>query len=163
MVFVVVGAFVGVNKNYKDTVSNLAVAFPGTEWLNRIASADTAFTWKGVKYTSAYDAMLEGDASASPCRNLNAFINSVVLPTGVAERKLLVTGEQLITCSATFIISSVLCWLYYGTAGGTHYCYVHPVSQDAAEECRHSSRGRKQSNTAAAPCKDRIGIYDEVI
>jgi lathosterol oxidase len=119
----------------------LAVAFPGTQWLNRIASAETAFTWKGVTYTSAYDAMLEGDASSSPCRNLNAFINSILFPPSTAERVIELTGSveiaHYLLCYLRNFLGALL--VYYGTAGIFHYfCYVHPNSMDTFENAKRT-------------------------
>jgi lathosterol oxidase len=82
---------------------------------------------------------LEGDASTSPTRNLNAFINSFFLPPSAAEKVIeftsnIETAHYLLCYIRNFIAAMII---YYGTAGIFHYfCYVHPISTDTFENSK---------------------------
>jgi lathosterol oxidase len=108
------------------------VAFPGVEWINRIASKETAFTIDGTTYSSAYDAILYGEPIANPCRNFNAWINSWLFGSAFAGKILekvgIEWGHYLLCYLRNFLGAMVV---YYGTAGIFHYfCYIHPQSKE---------------------------------
>jgi Delta7-sterol 5-desaturase len=122
------GTYIGLSMDCVEssgTHAVVVVAFPGAAWLNRIESTD--FKWLDVKYTSVYDALLQGNPLAVPCRNFNAYLNHWVLPPSVASKlvrgvaKVLGEGPMALTTS-----HYLLCYLrnllaamvvYYGTAG----------------------------------------------
>jgi lathosterol oxidase len=120
----------------QNSFTSSLVPFPGIEWLQRIATNESAYTWNGKTFTSAYDAIMEGDATAKPCRNLNAYFNSFFLSSLVAERAIELTGSvhiahYLLCYLRNFVAAFVI---YYGTAGIFHYfCYVHPMSKKTFE------------------------------
>jgi Delta7-sterol 5-desaturase len=134
----------------------LPVPFPGTKWLDRFpayssasataaSSATTAiptdqeevaaqwrtrppFVFRGQSYSSVYAAMLNNDPSRHPARNLNCYINSIFIPTAIAEYMVAMTqslswAHYMISYLRNFLAGMVV---YYGTAGIFHYfCYVH--------------------------------------
>ncbi|KAL7581551.1 hypothetical protein ACA910_022114 [Epithemia clementina (nom. ined.)] len=116
------------------------VPFPGGGWLNRIATPETEYmTPDGKSFSSVYAALLDNQPLSNPSRNLNAYINSIIIPNR--------WGSQLSDMFGLVWAHYVLCYIrnlifgmivYYGVAGIFHYfCYVHPSAQDTFE-----NRGR---------------------
>lgn len=112
------------------------MAFPGAGWLQRIASEKTAFAWQGETFSSVYAAILENDPLAFPCRNFNAWVNSIFIPATFASPIVQTLGLELghyVLCYLRNFIGAMI--VYYGTAGAFHYfCYVHPLSIQIFEE-----------------------------
>lgn len=114
------------------TESVPAVPFPGTAWLDRMATPSTAFTSKdGTTYSSAYDATLYGAPLEHPCRNFNAYLNSMIIPPSLASWVLAKTGGlewgHYVICYLRNFLGAII--VYYGSALVFHYhCYVHPRS-----------------------------------
>lgn len=81
--------------------------------------------------------MMEGDASAKPCRNLNAYLNSFFLSTDTAATLINWTNSPI---AAHYILCYIRNFMaafaiYYGVAGLFHYfCYVHPQSVGIFED-----------------------------
>eukprot|EP00522_Entomoneis_paludosa_P011438 CAMPEP_0172452248 /NCGR_PEP_ID=MMETSP1065-20121228/9972_1 /TAXON_ID=265537 /ORGANISM="Amphiprora paludosa, Strain CCMP125" /LENGTH=349 /DNA_ID=CAMNT_0013204285 /DNA_START=91 /DNA_END=1140 /DNA_ORIENTATION=- len=121
------------------------VAFPGSDWLNRIASDETAYVASnGQAYTSTYAAMLENEPLKYPCRNFNAYINSIFIPSSFAGKVADNFGLELahyILCYLRNFVGAIV--VYYGVAAIFHYfCYIHPVSHETFEK-----RGRPRPST----------------
>jgi Delta7-sterol 5-desaturase len=106
--------------------------FPGRLWLENMAQESTnSFVYNGHKYSSAYDAILEGNPTANPVKNFNAFVNSFVVPHHMSV--------QIIQSFGTFWAHHVITYIrnliagiivYYGTGFLFHYhCYIHPRSK----------------------------------
>ena len=114
-----------------------AVAFPGGDWLNRIATPETAYVAaNGNTYSSAYAAMMDNQPLLHPCRNFNAYINSIFLPnrwaSGLSDMFGLVWAHYILCYIRNFIGSIIV---YYGVAAIFHYfCYVHPISKETFEK-----------------------------
>jgi len=120
---------------------NIVVAFPGADWLQRIASDETTFVWKGQTFSSAYAAMLDNNPLESPCRNFNAYINSIFLSSQTAGRVIELTDSlevsHYILCYIRNFIGAMI--VYYGTAGIFHYfCYIHPMSHEIFEKAKRT-------------------------
>lgn len=120
----------------------VVVSWPGAAWLDRMGSAaaaasESSFKWEGEAYSTVYSAFLENAPLQYPCRNFNAYLNSVFLSTATAEKVVQFTGSleiaHYLLCYLRNFIGAML--VYYGTAGVFHYfCYVHPVSLQTFEE-----------------------------
>lgn len=115
--------------------------FPGTDWLKRIASASTLFEWEGRTYSSVYSALLHDQPQEHGCRNLNAYLNSILISPATAARFVRVTGSiewtHYLLCYIRNLISGVV--VYYGTAAIFHYfCYIHPQSQETFEKAHRT-------------------------
>lgn len=126
------------NANGTSTESTVDVSapFPGTDWLQRFGTPATAYTSKdGVDYTSVWDAVLYGAPEKYPCRNMNTFVNSILLPHDVA---LWVVDKgcggslEWAHYALCYLRNFVGCILtYFGFSLFFHYhCYVHPRSKD---------------------------------
>lgn len=123
------------------------VAFPGSGWLDRISSSQTIFQYEGRTFSSVYAAILENEPLEFPCRNFNAYINSIILPPVFASKVVNAVGSlewaHYLLCYLRNFIGGII--VYYGTAGIFHYfCYVHPVSISTFEE---QKRQRPSSET----------------
>jgi len=113
------------------------VPFPGGAWLLKMASSETTFVdeTNGVTYTSAYDAMLQGDPANNPVRNFNAWVNSWMFSSQFAAwvcrsfcNNNFEWGHYLLCYMRNFVGA---CLVYYGTAAFFHYhCYIHPRAQE---------------------------------
>jgi Delta7-sterol 5-desaturase len=99
---------------------------------------DAALTMEdGTVYSSAYAAILHNDPLGNPCRNFNAWVNSIFISNSVA-------AWFITTLDSIELAHYLLCYLrnfigamivYYGTAATFHYfCYVHPMSRKVFEE-----------------------------
>jgi Delta7-sterol 5-desaturase len=97
------------------------------------------FEFRGQSYSSVYAAMLNNDPSRHPARNLNCYINSIFIPTAIAEYMVAVThslswAHYMISYLRNFLAGMVV---YYGTAGIFHYfCYVHPSTSTVFRDGR---------------------------
>jgi Delta7-sterol 5-desaturase len=123
----------------------LVVPWPGTSWLDRISlittspstpsrahGAASSFTWKDATYSSVYAALLDNQPLRFPCRNFNAYLNSVFISNESAAYLVQMTGSlevaHYIMCYIRNFIGAMI--VYYGTAGIFHYfCYVHPIAK----------------------------------
>jgi len=107
------------------------VPLPGAGWISRLDTPPFVDD-KGITWSSAYAAILQDDPLAQPCRNLNAYINSIFLPYSLTQ----FLAERVTSNAST--LHYILCYLrnllagilvYYGTAGAFHYfIYVHSSS-----------------------------------
>lgn len=109
------------------------VPFPGFEWIDRIASPETEITLEnGKTFSSAYSAILDGEPLSNPCRNFNAWVNSIFFGPKLAAKFVSAMGVEwahYVLCYLRNFIGAMV--VYYGTAGVFHYfCYVHPMSKD---------------------------------
>jgi Delta7-sterol 5-desaturase len=94
-----------------------------------------------TKYSSIYEALLESQPLAHPCRNLNAYLNSIFFSPAVAMQisNAVFGGNNNLTFNNLLLTHYLISYLrnflggilvYYGTAGTFHYfCYVHPMSE----------------------------------
>jgi Delta7-sterol 5-desaturase len=112
----------------------VVVPFPGIGWLERIATLSTEYrSSDGTLYSSVYDAILSGAPIDHPCRNFNAYLNSVFIPPRLASWVVDNIGGNLfwghyILCYLRNFVAAM--FVYYGTATIFHYhCYVHPRSK----------------------------------
>ena len=92
----------------------------------------TSFTWEGIEYPNVYAALLQNEPLKYPCRNFNAYLNSIFISNEMALRLVHATKSleytHYIMCYIRNFIGAML--VYYGTAGIFHYfCYIHPVSK----------------------------------
>jgi len=126
------------NETVSSGSDSPSVPFPGTWWLDRMASDDRidSFEYQGHTYSSSYDALLQGDALANPCRNFNAFLNSILFSSQLAGYVLKSMGMEwghYFLCYLRNLVAGSL--VYYGTAAFFHYqIYVHPRSQETFKE-----------------------------
>lgn len=145
------------HRNLARSCFSCAVAFPGGDWLDRIATPQTTYTASsGQTYSSTYAAILDGRPLANPVRNVNAYINSIILPDRLASY---VTtrwcGDSLevahyVLCYLRNLIFGVL--VYYGVAALFHYfCYIHPVSFQTFE-------ARNRARPSASVIWDQIKL-----
>mmetsp|Transcript_9625 Transcript_9625/g.22589 ORF Transcript_9625/g.22589 Transcript_9625/m.22589 type:complete len:366 (+) Transcript_9625:63-1160(+) len=110
-----------------------SIPFPGAQWIDRMATPETKITLEnGETYSSAYAAILNGEPLANPCRNVNAWINSIFIGPKMASRFVEAMGVEwghYLLCYLRNMIAGMM--VYYGTAGIFHYfCYVHPMSKE---------------------------------
>lgn len=109
----------------------IIVAFPGVGWLDRIAPSSHPYVHHGVQYSSVYAAILRNNPLQFPCRNMNAYLNSLILPDWLATmvaRNMDLEWAHYVQCYLRNFIAG--CIVYYLTAGIFHYfCYVHPLSK----------------------------------
>ena len=115
-----------------------AVPFPGVGWLDRIATPETEFIHNGVTYSSVYAAFLNNEPLLQPCRNLNAYLNSMFLPTVFSARftqelapyvSESLEWSHYMLCYFRNLLAGII--VYYGTASVFHYfCYIHPMSEE---------------------------------
>lgn len=108
------------------------VAFPGPGWLSRIADESTVFLYQGIEYSSAYAAIV-GDPLALPCRNFNAYVNSLLLGPSSAAWLIRTLGSidlaHYLMCYLRNFIGAMI--VYYGTGGLFHYfCYRSRMSDE---------------------------------
>jgi len=101
----------------------------------------SSFKWDGISYSTVYAAFLENKPLDHPCRNFNAYINSIFLSTKTAETVVGWTGSleaaHYLLCYLRNFIAATL--IYYGVAGTFHYfCYIHPVSYKIFEEMKRT-------------------------
>jgi lathosterol oxidase len=106
--------------------------FPGADWLDRIATPETKITLNDeTTFSSAYAAILNGAPLSHPCRNLNAYINSIFFSPAFAAKMIdnvCVSWAHYLLCYLRNFLGAI--FVYYGTAGIFHYfCYVHPMSK----------------------------------
>ena len=88
----------------------------------------------GTTYSSAYAAILYNDPLGNPCRNFNAWVNSIFFSNAFATwflqtvcRNNIEWTHYLLCYLRNFIGAAIV---YYGTASVFHYfCYVHPSSE----------------------------------
>jgi lathosterol oxidase len=112
--------------------------FPGVEWIDRMATdaANTITLESGETYSSAFAALLYGAPREMPCRNFNAWVNSILFGNGVTSsfiHKFGIEWTHYILCYLRNFLGAML--VYYGTGGVFHYyCYVHPMSKDIFKE-----------------------------
>jgi Delta7-sterol 5-desaturase len=115
-----------------------SVPFPGAGWIERLAAkGGMSLTLDdGTTYSSAYDAILNGDPLANPCRNFNAWVNSFFFSHNFVSTLIMTMGVEwahYILCYLRNFIGAMV--VYYGTAGVFHYfCYVHPQSKEIFKE-----------------------------
>jgi lathosterol oxidase len=114
------------------------VPFPGNGWLDRMAmKPDATLTMAdGTAYPSAYSAILYNDPLGNPCRNFNAWVNSIFFSDQVAAWFILKLNSieiaHYLLCYLRNFIGAMV--VYYGTASVFHYfCYVHPMSKKVYE------------------------------
>jgi Delta7-sterol 5-desaturase len=120
------------NSNVSTSFIYFAVAFPGAKWLDRIASDSSSspaapFVYQQKLYSSVYAAFLDNRPLDYPCRNLNAWINSIFLSpslAGIITERLLQLGCSLdmahyVLCYLRNFIGALV--VYYGTAAAFHY------------------------------------------
>lgn len=123
------------------------MAFPGGDWLDRIATPETLYkSPDGQTFSSAYLAMLDGQPLKNPCRNFNAYINSIVIPDKIAAQVVDAVGSlewaHYILCYMRNFVGAMI--VYYGVAAIFHYfCYMHPGNDETFEK-----RGRKRPSAA---------------
>jgi Delta7-sterol 5-desaturase len=122
----------------------LSVPWPGSQWLDRLESGSLLhpsiskpFTWKNETYSTVYAAFVRNDPLSMPCRNFNAYVNSIFLSCTVAERVVNLTGSlntaHYVLCYLRNFIGAM--FVYYGVAGLFHYfCYIHNGSEKTFEE-----------------------------
>lgn len=124
-----------------DGLDAASIPFPGPGWIERISinEPDARITLAdGRVYLNAYAAILENDPLGNPCRNFNAWINSIFFSCRVAAwfiHKLddNVEWAHYALCYMRNFIAAM--FVYYGTAGIFHYfCYVHPQSKKIFED-----------------------------
>ena len=107
------------------------VPFPGTDWIDQLAENGNSITIDGTQYSSAYDALLNGNPLENPCRNFNAWVNSWLFGDALVATLLTKTQSiewtHYILCYLRNFVGAMV--VYYGTAGILHYfCYIHPQS-----------------------------------
>ncbi|CAJ1957178.1 unnamed protein product [Cylindrotheca closterium] len=110
-----------------------SIPFPGAQWIERMATPETKITLEnGETYSSAYAAVLNGEPLANPCRNFNAWVNSIFIGPKTASRFVETMGVEwghYLLCYLRNMIAGT--FIYYATAGIFHYfCYVHPMSKE---------------------------------
>eukprot|EP00980_Cylindrotheca_fusiformis_P011184 scaffold2563_cov124-Cylindrotheca_fusiformis.AAC.15 len=110
-----------------------SIPFPGSGWIDRMATPENKITLEnGETYSSAFDAILNGEPLANPCRNVNAWINSIFVGPKTAEKFVHALGAEwahFVLCYLRNFLGAMV--VYYGTAGIFHYfCYVHPMSEE---------------------------------
>ena len=97
-----------------------------------MASPETKITVEGTEFSSAYDAILNGEPLANPCRNFNAWINSIFFGPSFAAKLVNSVGAEwahYLLCYLRNFLGAM--FVYYGTGGIFHYfCYVHPMSKE---------------------------------
>mmetsp|Transcript_18292 Transcript_18292/g.33992 ORF Transcript_18292/g.33992 Transcript_18292/m.33992 type:complete len:314 (-) Transcript_18292:1363-2304(-) len=91
----------------------------------------------GTSYSSPYAAFLYNDPLGNPCRNFNAWVNSIFFSNQVASWFILklnsVEWAHYVLCYLRNFVGAMI--VYYGTGAIFHYfCYVHPVSRKIFEE-----------------------------
>ena len=121
----------------------MIVPFPGYDWLTRIASPDTKFTWNGTTYSSAFDAMLYGNPAAYACRNFNCWLNNILFSPQVAAWFIQKTGSielgHYLLCYVRNLIGG--CLVYYGTAAAfAYFCYMYPPLEDTWDDRKRPTR-----------------------
>jgi len=132
------------DERYKHTQhqqTNKAVPFPGPGWIDRltIKDPDTTITLAdGRTFSNAYAAILDNDPLGNPCRNFNAWVNSILFSCRVAAWFIHLLNDNVelahyVLCYMRNFVAGM--FVYYGTAGTFHYfCYVHPMSRQTFEE-----------------------------
>ena len=131
------------------------VPFPGMEWLSRIATPETAFVDNhGDTYSSIYAAVLKNDPLKHPCRNMNAWLNSIFFSPTLAAQISTVLFHKNMEWTHYFLaylrnfLGGML--VYYGTAGIFHYyIYVHPGISEATFGKFDDPKQRRKRPTAA--------------
>lgn len=113
------------------------MSFPGGDWLNRIATPETAYTASNGKiYSSVYAAFLDNEPLKYPCRNFNAYINSIFLSNNFAGNLANHIGLEwahYVMCYLRNFVGAMI--VYYGVAIIFHYfCYIHPTSYETFEK-----------------------------
>jgi Delta7-sterol 5-desaturase len=147
------------------------VPFPGADWLQRLATPDTMIVdvATGRSYSSIYAMLVTHKSYSSnehysentaalehPCRNLNAYINSILFPPPLVEyiwknvlQESIEGTHYLLTYTRNFIGALLV---YYGVAGIFHYfCYVHSQSHSIFE-------GQKRKRPSTSVIWDQISV-----
>lgn len=124
----------------------------------------------GTTYPSAYAAMLHNDPLGNPCRNFNAWVNSLFFSNSVASWFVVtvcrsnVEWAHYLLCYLRNFVGAVL--VYYGTASIFHYfCYVHPMSkttfQNRTKPTWETIKGQIQLSQASMTIYTMLPVIDE--
>jgi lathosterol oxidase len=125
------------------TETSASIPLPGYDWLTRISSPDTEFTWNGITYSSAFDAMLYGNPAAYACRNFNCWLNNILFSPKVAAWFIQKTGSielgHYLLCYVRNLIGG--CLVYYGTAAAfSYFCYMYPPLESTWDDRKRPTR-----------------------
>jgi Delta7-sterol 5-desaturase len=150
------------------------VPFPGADWLQRLATDETVIldATTGRSYSSVYAMLVthksrpitdsdDGNdnaaALAHPCRNFNAYINSILFSPALVEYILNNVMHGSIEMTHYFLtyvrnfLGAML--VYYGVAGTFHYfCYIHPTLSHSIFEAQ------KRPRPSAAVIYDQVRV-----
>mmetsp|Transcript_37957 Transcript_37957/g.41143 ORF Transcript_37957/g.41143 Transcript_37957/m.41143 type:complete len:377 (-) Transcript_37957:1048-2178(-) len=144
-------SFAGLFEQNNETVMNdetnsslkqaASIPFPGSGWIDRMAEYypdDAIILADGRFFSSAYAAILDNDPLANPCRNFNAWVNSIFFSSRVASWFIHLLSDNVelahyVLCYLRNFVGAMV--VYYGTASVFHYfCYIHPMSRMTFEE-----------------------------
>jgi lathosterol oxidase len=127
----------------------------------------------GRTFSNAYAAILQNDPLGNPCRNFNAWINSIFFSCNVAAWIIHQFNDNVewahyaLCYMRNFIAAMVV---YYGTAGTFHYfCYVHPQSklifeaQNRKRPTWETMKGQIKVSQAALMVYTCLPVLDECI
>jgi lathosterol oxidase len=99
-----------------------------------MGTPENTFTFEnGDSYSSAFGAFLYDSPLENPCRNFNAWVNSLFFSPKTAAWFIRTLGNieyaHCLLCYVRNFIGGMV--VYYGTASIFHYfCYVHPMSKE---------------------------------
>lgn len=133
-----------INNNKAPFFGSNEVPFPGSAWLDRLATkSESTVILNSMTYATPYHALLYNDPASKPVRNFNEWINSFLIPTSLVAAFLRYFGIErthyLITYLRNFVAGAIV---YYTTAAIFHYhCYIHPRSKDIFKDRPRPSYG----------------------
>mmetsp|Transcript_11906 Transcript_11906/g.34153 ORF Transcript_11906/g.34153 Transcript_11906/m.34153 type:complete len:377 (-) Transcript_11906:526-1656(-) len=131
----------GIADKTSDGLPAASIPFPGIGWIERMSSKNPDATFSladGRTYQNAYTAILENDPLGNPCRNFNAWVNSIFFSCRTAGWFVHLLNDNVelahyLLCYVRNMIAGMI--VYYGTGGAFHYfCYIHPMSKQTFED-----------------------------
>lgn len=164
----------GLDDEISSGLETASIAFPGIGWIDRMSIKDpdaTITLFDGKTYQNAYAAILDNDPLGNPCRNFNAWVNSIFFSCRVATWFIHLLNDN-VECAhylLCYLRNSVAgMFVYYGTAGIFHYfCYVHPMSKQTFEEQQRTRpswetiKGQIKLSQASLTIYTMLPVFDE--